>query len=141
MPAESDFGRSLVGLLIALALLGGLGAAALVSQASNGSSQSRQPTAPTTINASPSKAATDIQVAAVMTCRSNYGAVVAAVSYYEALNGKPPAEMAQLAPIIRQSVSSTHFSITINRAQPGQVEVAAGGHQAAPGDGNCAYAG
>jgi hypothetical protein len=130
-----------VGLLIALALLGGLGAAALVSQASNGSSPAGQHITPTTINASPTKGATDIQIAAVITCRSNYGAVVSAVSYYEALNGKPPAEMAQLAPIIRQSLSSSRFTITIDRAHPGQVEVAAGGHGAAPGDGNCDYAG
>jgi hypothetical protein len=127
--------------LVALVILGGLGAAALVSQTSGGSAPASQPTAPTIINASPSKAATDIQVAAVITCRSDYGAVVAAVSYYEALNGKPPADMAQLKPIIRQSINSTRFSIRINPAKPGQVEVAAGGHEATPGDGNCGYAG
>jgi hypothetical protein len=127
--------------LIALGILGGLGATALVSQASSGSAPARQPTAPTIINASPRNAATDIQIAAVITCRTDYGAVTAAVSYYEALHGKPPADMVQLAPIMRDPVKSTRFSITINRDNPGQVEVAAGAHNAVPGDANCVYAG
>jgi hypothetical protein len=138
--AKSDLGRSLVGLVIVLGLLGVLGAAALISQ--TGSSKGQQPgqSPASTINASPRRAATDIQAAAAATCRADYGAVVSAASYYEVLNGKPPTTVAELTTVIKEPVSSTRFAITINPAHPGQVEVAAGGHAAAPGDGNCAYA-
>jgi hypothetical protein len=83
---------------------------------------------------------TDIQAAAASTCRADYGAVVTAASYYEVLNGKPPTNMAELTTVIKDPFTSTRFAIIINPAHPGQVEVAAGGHAAAPGDSNCAFA-
>jgi hypothetical protein len=137
---RDDCGRSLIGLLVALALLGGLAAVVLLSQASGAKDQGNQSTG-TTINASPNKAAVDIQAAAGVTCRTDYKAVVTAVSEYAALNGKQPTAIGQVAPMMRQPITSTRFVISINPARPGQVEVAAGGHPAASGNCNCAYAG
>ena len=141
MTRSGDFGHSLVGLLIALALLGGLAATALVFQASGAKEQGRQSAATSTVNSSPGNAAADIQAAAAVTCRADYEAMVTAVSEYAALNGKQPVDMAQVAPTMRQPISSTRFSITINPTKPGEVEVAAGGHPSVPDEGNCAYAG
>jgi hypothetical protein len=140
MTRRGEHGRSLVGLLIALVLLGGLATIALVSEASGAKNQG-QSSASSTIDDSPGNAAADIQGAAAVTCRTDYGAVVGAVSYYAAVNGKPPTDLALLAPMLTEPITSTGFVISINPAKPGQVEVAAGGRPAAAGDGNCAYAG
>ncbi len=141
MRRSSDAGRSLVALLVALALLGGLATTALVSQPNGSKNQGHQTSATTAVNASPSNAATDIRAAAAVTCRADYEAVDTAVSEYAAVNGKWPTDMKQVAAMTREPITSTRFEITINPAKPGQVEVAAGGHPALPGDDNCAYAG
>ena len=141
MTRSGEFGHSLVGLLIALALLAGLAATVLVSQTGGVKDTGHESGAASTVNASPGNAAADIQAAAAVTCRADYEAVVTAVSEYAALNNRPPIDMAQVAPMMRQPIGSTRYVIGINPVEPGLVEVAAGGRLAAPGDGNCAYAG
>jgi hypothetical protein len=94
----------------------------------------------TTLNASPSRAAADIQNAAASTCQADYAAVSAAVSYYQTLNGTPPTSMDGLRSFLKDPVTSTRFTITIDPTHPGVVEVAAGGRPAEPGNGNCLYA-
>jgi hypothetical protein len=135
-----DTGRGLIGLVVAMAILGGIVAAVLFTQTDPGPS-SKSKSGQTTIDASPRRGASDIQGAAVTACRANYEAAAAAASYYQTLYGKPPAGISDLRSIPRDSVSSSRFTISIDPGHPGQVEVAAGGHPAVQGDTNCAYAG
>jgi hypothetical protein len=94
----------------------------------------------TSVNASPSRGAADIQTASAATCQADYAAVSAAVSYYQILYGTPPSSIDRLRPFLKDPVTSSRFIITIDPTHPGVVAVAAGGQPARPGDGNCDYA-
>jgi hypothetical protein len=136
----AETGRGLIGLLVAIALLGVMGSVLLVTQ-TGPTSRSDRAGGGTTINSSPSRGALDIHAAGVAACHANYEAATAAASYYQTLYGKPPTNVNDLRSIFRDFVSSNRFSITIDPTHPGLVEVAANGHPAQPGSGNCAYAG
>jgi hypothetical protein len=134
---DSD-GQGLAALILAIALLGGLGAAIpLVIGSTSGPRTDQE--LPSQRASAPQGAASDIQAAAT-TCEVDYQAAQTAVETYEAINGRPPASMADLQTVLRGPISSTRFSITINRARPGEIDVAAGGRPPQPGSANCAYA-
>jgi hypothetical protein len=138
---QTALGAGLIGLIVAVAILGGLAAAVLVSRGSDTGARLGGALKPTqTPSASPGAAAPDIAAAANATCRADYQAVNTGVSYYQALNGHAPADIAALGSLLKDPVASPRFTITINPQHPGQVEVATPGHPASPGDGNCAYA-
>ena len=136
---HSDSGRGFIGLLVVMCILGGLAAVVLSSQ--GGTNGHRNSSSTSVVNASPANAAANISSAAVTACRANYQAVTAAVSEFEVLNGRPPKAMSDLSSMLKDQPSSAYFTITVDSAHPGQVDVATQGHPAAPGDGNCAYAG
>jgi hypothetical protein len=120
-----------------IGVLGLLAAVLLIAQGAGGSGR-QEPSPWPNIQSSPTHGITDIQAAAAVACRSDYAAVTAAVSEYEALNGKPPTNMAALRPVLTSPANSTEF--IINPTRPGEIEVAAAGHPPQPGDANCAYA-
>jgi hypothetical protein len=136
---KSDLGRSLLGPLLSVAILGVAAAIAVSTTGSGGGHGTglRGPTA--TFPASPGAAAPD--VAAAATCRANYQAVETAAAQYQALHGTQPISMAALQSMFKDPVVSTRFAITIDSHHPGQIDVAANGHASLPGNGNCAYAG
>jgi hypothetical protein len=138
--ASPAAGRGLIGLVLVLGILGALGAVVLVMGGSGGRDLPTGTALPTLKSPSHSGAAI-LSDAANVVCKADYAAVSAAVSDYETLNGKPPASMAALGSILKDPGSSSRFSIIINPNSPGQVEVAAGGHPAQPGDRACAFAG
>lgn len=82
-----------------------------------------------------------IALAAVVACRTDYQAVLAAVGYYRAEKGTYPRDLASLRPWFRDPVTSPYFTISLDFATPGVVEVSTPGHPASPGDANCAFAG
>jgi hypothetical protein len=137
-----DSGRGLVGLLVAIVILAGLAAAVLGFQDGSGGDHQGQPgAAASTPNASPAKAVSDVEEAAQIACRSNYELVSEALDEYRIMHGQRPATMAALAPMLRDTVSSQYYTITIDTVGPGTVAVATPGHPTAAGDANCAYAG
>jgi hypothetical protein len=83
----------------------------------------------------------DVQASSVITCQSDYEAVQTAATAYQALHGAPAPTIAALAPWLSDPIASSAFTISIPVSQPGQVDVAAAGHRAEPGDANCAFAG
>jgi hypothetical protein len=83
----------------------------------------------------------DIQAAAIVVCETDYQAVAAAVSYYQAEKGSLPTSMGPLRPLLRSPVASLYFTIAIDAHRPGVVEVSTNGHPPTPGEGNCAFAG
>jgi hypothetical protein len=133
-------GSTLIGLVAAVAVLGAI---AGVAFAVNGSgSTSKHAGAPlvvrgTTLSPSPADAGTDISAAAAEVCRADYQAVSQTVDAYRALNGQQPTSMSQLAPFLKDSVTSPYFTIGLDSAG---VTVGVPGRPAAPGDGQCAYA-
>lgn len=134
-------GQGLAALILAVAVLGGLAAMIpLLTSGTSGHQTADQVLSPQAAG-TPQGAATDIRGAAATTCRVDYQAVQTAVQEYAAINGRPPASMAELQTILHGPMASTRFAITIDIAHPGEVEVAAGGHPAQAGPGNCAYAG
>jgi hypothetical protein len=138
--ARPPQGLGLVGLVIILAVLGGMAAVAVL-MSSSGRHHDAVGVSPTQkLSAAPGAADPDISAAAVATCRADYHAVVAAATDFQAIHGMQPATMTALQSMFKDPVTSTRFAITIDPRHPGQAEVAAGGHAAAPGDGNCTYA-
>jgi hypothetical protein len=140
-PAPSSSGHGLIGLLIATLVLGVLAVVVIGGEGAVGSGNHRRTSQTFISAAAPGNAAANLQASAAAACRTDYQAVTSAVSYYEVLNGRPPDNMTALRSVLRDPVSSSRFSITIDPARPGQVDVAAGDHPAAPGDGNCTFAG
>jgi hypothetical protein len=137
---RGEAGRGLIGLVVAMGLLGVVAAVVLVAQ--SGGSHDLQGLSPSsTINGSPANAAGDIHLAAEADCRYAYAGVTAAVADYEVVNGRPPTDMAALRPMLRGPINSSRFVISLNPTRLGQVEVAAPGHPATPGDAACTYAG
>lgn len=125
-----------------MVVLAGMGAAALtISQGGSGGGH-RGPleaSPGTTVSASPAAAAGDIAAAAAAACRAGYVTLDQALSYYQAVNGHPPASMADLARMVRGMEDSTGYTFVLGA--DGRLEVATAGHPASPGDANCAYAG
>jgi hypothetical protein len=138
---HAEHGYGFVGLLLTVLLLGGLAAVVMVAMGGSSRDHNLAISPIQAPSAGQGGAASDIAAAASVACRADYQAVSNAASYYQAMNGKAPATMASLGSFLKDPVTSSRFAITINPARPGQVEVAAGGYSAAPGDGNCAYAG
>ena len=139
-----DSGRGLVGLLVAIVILAGMAAAVLGNQNGSGGDHEGRSSAggaATTIDSSPVKAASDVSEGAQVACRTNYQAVTEAVAEYQVLHGRAPGDLAALAAMLRDPVTSAYYSITVDPTSPGAVEVATPEHPAAPGDTNCAYAG
>jgi hypothetical protein len=122
-------GSSAIGLLAVVAVLAVI--VGVVLAATGGDHKSP--------GASPRSASSDIAGAARVTCRTDYQAVRQAVDAYTAQHGQAPASMSDLAGLLRDPVTSAYFTISIGPG--GQVEVAAPGHTASPGDGNCDYSG
>jgi hypothetical protein len=137
--AKSDLGVGLIGVLVSLVILAGLAAAVLASQAGSGGDH-QAPSNQTSVDASPAKGAADVSSAAQATCRTDYAAAVEAASEFETLTGRQAATMAELGSLVKDSLMSSAFIITINLHVPGQLEVATPGHPAQPGNANCAYA-
>ena len=129
---------------MAIVILAGMAAAVLGNQSGSGGDHQGSSTAggsTTTIDSSPAKADSDVSEGAQVACRTNYQVVTEAVAEYQVLNGRPPGNLAALASMLRDPVTSAYYSITVDPASPGAVEVATPQHPAAPGDANCAYAG
>jgi hypothetical protein len=126
--------------LVVIVILGVIAAVVFANQA--GSRPTPQaPSATPTIGTSSRAAAGDMEAAADVSCKANYQAVTQAVSYYQALHGAPPVDIAEIQSLLKDPVSNGRFAISIDPHHPGTVEVAAGGHPAQSGDGNCSYAG
>ena len=83
----------------------------------------------------------DIRAAAVVACKTDFLAVEAAVSYYEAEKGKFPSSLRSVRSWLRDPVQSPYFSISLDSRRPGVVEVGTRGHPLGPGAANCAFAG
>jgi hypothetical protein len=137
---RDSVGQGLAALILAVAVLGGL--AALIPLLTSGTSghHADQVLAPQ-VASRPQGAAADIQAAGATTCRVDYQAVQNAVQEYEAMNGRPPASLAELQTVLQGPIASSRFAITINSGHPGEIDVSAPGHPAEAGSGNCAYAG
>ena len=101
----TELGRSLIGLLLGVVILAGIAAAVLASTEGRNGSGSTEGSltigSGTTIGAVPGAASADIAAAAVMECQIDYQAVIEAVSYYEAVNGHPPASTGDLSTILK----------------------------------------
>jgi hypothetical protein len=137
---RSSGGQGLAALILAVAVLGGLGAAIPLLVGGASGRQAGQAVPLPGANTPPGAAA-DIQGAAAATCLADYQMVQTAVEEYEAVNGRQPASMADLQTVLDGPITSTRFAITINEANPGEIDVAAGGRPPQPGAANCAHAG
>ena len=130
----------MIGLLLVVAILGGLAAIAIVATNSETSVPSvGTKGSPTTLASGSSGAASDIQAAAIVACRTNYQAVNEALQAYEAINGHAPTNIAALQGELKDPVTSPDYTFGIDAK--GQITVATKSHPASPGDANCAYAG
>jgi len=144
--ARSDTGRSLIGLALVLAILGGM-AVFVVSKMGGSSGLNPEELPSVTLPHATSPASGDsplggyVNAAAGAACRSDYQAVTQAAATYAALHGRPPATMAAIESFFTSPITSPYFSISIDSGKPGTVEVATAGHPAVLGDTNCAYAG
>jgi hypothetical protein len=136
-------GSSLVGLLAALVVMGALTLVMLRFLTGNSTSPS-VPTvgsnASTAKSAAPAGLGSDLSVAAKEVCEADYQAAVQAVSEYQELHDSWPSSISQVESMLRDQLSSSHFTIAMYPGRPGQLEVAAPGHSPTPGDSNCAYA-
>jgi hypothetical protein len=135
---KAQRGASLLGLVVVLFALGIAGVAVVVSLDRNTtSSHITLPTAPGQ-SQSAGASASPIQAAAAVSCRSNYQAVESALQEYEALNGHPPATLADLRGMLKDPPSSPDYMISIRN---GTVDVSTTGHPATPGMANCSFVG
>lgn len=137
--AASDAGASLISLLIALALLGGLAGVVLTAQLGTSASKptSQIPHLPS-VGPAPANAGPDIKASAIEACKANYQAANEAEATYEAVNGHPPPNINAIQPMLKDPVNGVGFQITLD--QSGRVLVATAGHPASVGDANCTYA-
>jgi type II secretory pathway pseudopilin PulG len=137
--AQDDRGYGLVGVLVALLILGGLAAVALTSLPDNGRTSRRN------ANNSISRVANQppqaqISAAAQQACLADYAAIEQAASAYQIEHGSTPTNMAELQTYLRQPVSASEFTFSIDPARPGQIQVQTKGHPASDGNANCRYA-
>lgn len=141
---EPDQGNAgLVGLLVTLGAAGALGIALLAMNARTPNAKSRAHVPAVdgqSIQASPGAAAPDIAAATIEECRADVAIVVEAVSEYETLRGLPPKAMTDLSDVLKNTITSSRFTILIDPRHPGQVDVSTPGHAPAGGDADCAYA-
>lgn len=87
------------------------------------------------------RTATTNNPASVAVCRTDFQAASTAVSEYEALNGRPPIAITSIADMLKDPLGNPNFTIEVDPAGTGTVEVATPGHPSSPGDVNCDYAG
>lgn len=140
IPVGRKSGASAVGLLVTLLVLGGIAGAVLALQPGTKTNPGVAKT-PTTINASPAKAGSDIALGASAACQTDFDSVQTAVGEYEALHGRPPTNMTALAGMIHNPVSTYFYAITIDPHHPGRIDVSTPGHAETPGDAACRFAG
>jgi hypothetical protein len=146
-------GAGLIGLLVAVVVLGGLAVAAVVSVQAmtasptglKGQSSALLPGAAGPTPAPPSAPAPAagnniLSVSAQETCRANFAAAQAAVSLYQAEHGELPVKIGQVQTVVRDPLSTDRFTITIDPLHAGGLEVATPGHPAKDGDSNCDFA-
>ena len=134
---RNERGAGLAALLIGFAVIAGL--AVLVLQLESPPSGGRSGgSTPSTLSPAPGQAAVNIGAAERAACASDYQAVSVAVDSYTAENGKPPTNMSQVQPMLKDPVSGPMFTISITAG--GMVTVATPGHPATAGEGNCRFA-
>jgi hypothetical protein len=136
---HSGHGYGLVGLLMALLLLGGL-AAVVVTALPDSGTNSRHGTTSSLPGLVTQHPEAQISAAAQAACQANYAALEEAVAVYQAQHGALPSSVAKVQSYFRGSLSTPEFTLTIDPSHPGQVEVRTNGHPASDGDGNCRYA-
>jgi len=144
-------GAAAVGLLASLLVMGALAVIVLTSLPGSNGTPGLTPgkisvvTGASRSSAGPASTASgagdDIHYAAVVVCQTDYQAVEAAVSYYQAVKGSLPTSMGSLKSLLHSSVASLYFTIIIDPHRAGVVEVGTTSHSRLPGEGNCAFAG
>lgn len=120
-------------------VLGGLAAVVLLSLP-GGSPTSHRGPASSGQGLSASSPATQLSAAAQQACLADFQTLSDAMTEYQVEHGVLPASVAQLQPLVRGSLSSGGFSLLIDPAHPGRLEVQTPGHPATAGSGNCRYA-
>lgn len=136
-----ELGSTLIGLLVAVVVLGALAGVVfgLTGGGSGGKHGSGQLSVNgTTLSPSPAAAGADTSAAAAEVCRADYATVNEAADAYRAVNGQRPTSLSQLAPFLKDSVTSPYFTIGLDSSG---VTVGAPSHSPSPGNGNCAFAG
>ena len=131
-------GRTIVGLVMLVCILGAAGLVALKIRAPVESGRAAS-TIPGSTTSGRHIGVT--QASSVDACRSSYRAVQTAVDVYETETGAGPKTIGQLQPLLRDRIVSSLYTITIDRNLAGEIDVATPGHPALPGESNCAYAG
>lgn len=139
--AVPERGQGLIGTLVVLMVLGIGAAGVLISLSGGGSGPGSLPTDVTVSRVSGSAGGGAISAAAIAACRTNYAVASQAVDEYEAQHGKLPKRTADVQAYLKDPLSTRQFTITIDSANPGQLEVATRGHLASDGPSNCAFAG
>ena len=131
-------GAGLIALLIGVVVMGGL--AVLVLQLNGGSSTGGRTgrSTPNSLSPAPGQAAVNINASERAACTSDYQSVSLAVDVYTSENGKPPTDISDVQPMLKDPVTSPSFTISVTAT--GKVAVATPGHPAAPGPGNCNFA-
>ena len=121
----------------------GIGAAAVLISVNSGGSGPGSLTTHVTLSSVSGRAgaAADISSAAIAACRTNYAVASQAIDEYQAQHGQLPKTTADVQAYLNDPLSSRQFTITIDSAHPGQLEVATRGHLASDGPSNCAFAG
>ncbi len=135
----ADRGYGLVAVLVTVVVLGGLAAAVVTSLPGGGSGTGRSGPGTTGLAAAPPPA--QFNAAAQQACVANYQALESAVSEYQVETGSLPTSVAQLSSSLRGNPSTGQFTLTIDQAHPGQIQVQTPGRGPTDGDGNCRYAG
>ena len=105
---------------MAIVILAGMAAAVLGNQSGSGGDHQGSSSAggsTTTIDSSPAKADSDVSEGAQVACRTNYEVVTEAVAEYQVLNGKPPGNVAALASMLRDPVTS---GVLLDHGRPSQ---------------------
>jgi hypothetical protein len=139
--AEGSSGFGLLGIILTVLALCGLAAVAIAA------ANTDTKTVSDSISGLPSLTLPNrvggsniVGAAAEIACRTEYATVEQAVSVYQEIDGKPPSSLTQIAQILKDPLTSSHFTISIDLRHPGQVDVATTGHPARGGDSNCSYA-
>lgn len=137
---SANEGRSLVGLLVVLAVLG-ISAGIAVTTTGGGTSIPTLPPETGSSTTGTHGSQTPVAAGASEVCRTDYEAVSEAVAAFAATDGHNPTSIDQLAGWLKDPVTSPYFTITLDSSGSGAVDVATPGHPGSPGTANCAYAG
>ena len=142
MPDPRDRGTGLIGLLFVLLVLGVAGAAALISLNGGTTGSGSIPHVPSiTTPSGQFGVASDISAAAIAACQANYSAASQTITLYQAEHGQLPTTNAEVQSYLKDPLSTKRFSISIDGAHPGQLQVSVPGHPVSDGPSNCAFAG